>query len=149
MDIDFIPEPAVKRKFSRQLLVDSLSLFSIDEQVDIEKTIVKRLSTILSGTLYFEALGGKKQVLRSGQELRFDYSAGEIRTITLEDGSIHLAFHGNVRGMSTGSSNNRISLMPTYLEWLSARHGLSLLWGTTLYLFGLLYGVWKWWKATS
>jgi len=149
IDIDLILLPAVKGKFSRQLHVDSLSLFSIEEQVDIERTIVRRLSSILSGTLYFEALGGKEQVLRSGQELSFKHSAGEIRTIVLKDGHIDLSFHGNVRGMTTGSNNNRTSLMPTYLEWLRARHGLSLLWGTTLYLFGLIYGVWRWWKATS
>jgi hypothetical protein len=147
IDIDLILSPAVKGKFSRQLLVDSLSLFSIEEQVDIEKTVVKRLSSILSGTLYFEELGGKKQLLRSGQELHFDYSTGEIRTITLKDGNIVLAFHGNVRGMATGSSNNRISLMPTYLEWLSARHGLSLLWGTTLYFFGLITSILNWWRT--
>jgi hypothetical protein len=147
IDIDLIPVPAIKGKFSKQLLVDSLSLFSIEEQIDIEKTIVKRLSSILSGALYFEELGGKKHLLRSGQELRFDYSTGEIRTITLKDGNIDLAFHGNVQGMTTGSNNNQISLMPTYLEWLSARHGLSLLWGTTLYFFGLITSILNWWRA--
>jgi hypothetical protein len=35
--------------------------------------------------------------------------------------------------------------MPTYLEWLRARHGLSLLWGTTLYLFGVIVGALRWW----
>jgi hypothetical protein len=36
--------------------------------------------------------------------------------------------------------------MPTWLEWLRARHGLSLLWGTALYLFGLAVGVLRWWR---
>ena len=35
--------------------------------------------------------------------------------------------------------------MPTYLAWLKARHGLYLLWGTTLYLFGLIASLLRWW----
>jgi hypothetical protein len=46
--------------------------------------------------------------------------------------------------METGSEDSPRSLMPTWLEWLKARHGLSLLWGTTLYLFGLVLGVARW-----
>jgi hypothetical protein len=48
-------------------------------------------------------------------------------------------------GMTTGSGEGRRTLMPTYLEWMRARHGVSLLWGTTLYLFGLIAGALRWW----
>jgi hypothetical protein len=63
--------------------------------------------------------------------------------IRVEGEHLSLNFHGWVRGMRTESEN----LMPTWLEWLRARHGLSLFWGTAVYLFGLgLAGV-KWVKG--
>jgi hypothetical protein len=33
------------------------------------------------------------------------------------------------------------------LEWLRARHGLTLLWGTTAYVFGLATAVVRWFKV--
>jgi len=114
-----------------------------------EKTVVRRISTVLSGILYFQSLAGKEYHLRHGQEIRFKSCEGEIRTLELKDDRIALAFHGRVKGMTTGSDENRISLMPTYLEWLSARHALSLLWGTTLYIFGLILTVMRWWRTPS
>ena len=93
----------------------------------------------------FEELAGRELHLRSGEGLRFGSSHGEVRTLELRDGHIALTFHGYVRGMTTGGAENRRSLMPTYLEWLSAQHGLSLLWGTTLYLFGLVIGLLRNW----
>jgi hypothetical protein len=149
LDMNF--QTGVKSIFPRLLQADSLSLFNIDEHVNADNTntIVRHVSTVLSGTLYFESLGGKEKRLRPGQEIRFESSKGEIRTIDIKDDHIAFAFHGSVRGMTTGGDKNRISLMPTYLEWLSARHGLSLLWGTTLYFFGLIASVLNWWRAKS
>lgn len=147
LDMNFLT--GTKNIFPMQLQADSLSLFNIDEHVNADNTntIVRQVSTVLSGTLYFESLGGKEKRLRPGQEIRFESSKGEIRTLNLKDDHIAFAFHGSVTGMTTGSDKNRISLMPTYLEWLSARHGLSLLWGTTLYFFGLILGILNWWRA--
>jgi hypothetical protein len=147
LDMNFITD--TKGIFSRQIPADSLSLFNVDEHVSGDNTIVRHLSTILSGTLYFESLGGKEKKLRPGQEIRFESSTGIIRTLELKDDHIAFGFHGSVRGMTTGGDKNPVSLMPTYLEWLSARHGLSLLWGTTLYLFGIILGVMRWWKTSS
>jgi hypothetical protein len=149
IDLDINLLKGAKNTFSRQLLADSLSFFHVDEHVNAEQTIVRRISTVLSGMLYFESLGGKEYRLRPGQELRFQFSDGEIRTLELKDDRIAFEFHGQVKGMTTGSDKSQISLMPTYLEWLSARHGLSLLWGTTLYIFGLILSVVRWWKTPS
>jgi len=137
-----------KKIFSIQIPVDSLSLFNVDEHTGSDNKIVRHLSTILSGTLYFESLGGKEKKLRFGQEIRFESSKGIIRTLDLKDDHIAFAFHGSVEGMTTGGDNNPVSLMPTYYEWLSSRHGLSLLWGTTLYLFGIILGVLRWWRTS-
>jgi hypothetical protein len=51
--------------------------------------------------------------------------------------------------MVTGSADNPQNLMPTWLEWLKAQHGLSLLWGSTFYLFGLALTVSRWFKGPS
>jgi hypothetical protein len=143
------PETLPPGKFFTPLVANDLAFSRIDEFTDTEHTVVRRVSTILSGRLYLEALNGKEYSLRPGEGIRFKASTGEIRTIALQDDHIALKFHGDVRGMSTGSEENRRSLMPTYLEWLRARHGLTLLWGTTLYLFGFIAGVLRWgriWK---
>jgi hypothetical protein len=131
--------------FSSQLSVSNLSLFHIDEFLDTDRTVIRRASTILSGTLYFAALNDQERKLRPGEMLHFVQSQGEFRTLRLQDDYIDLKFHGRVRGMGVGSGENRQSLMPTWLEWLRARHGLSLLWGTTLYLLGLIAAVLRWW----
>jgi hypothetical protein len=39
--------------------------------------------------------------------------------------------------------------MPTWLDWLKARRGLYLLWGTAIYVFGLIAGVLRWLKVSG
>ncbi len=135
-----------KGVFSSQLSANDLLLFRIKEFLDAEHTVVRRMSTVLSGTMYLEELNGREHTLRPGEDIQFEQSRGEIRTLRLHDDHFALKFHGRVRGMSIGSGENRRSLMPIYLEWLRARHGLSLFWGTTLYLFSLIITVLKWWR---
>jgi hypothetical protein len=144
LDLEF-PAGLKTYSFSPQDVAESLSFTRVDEHSDAEYTLVRRISTVLSGSLFFEALAGRELHLRAGEGLRFQWSHGEIRTLELRDGHIALTFHGEVRGMTTGAGENRRSLMPTYLEWLSSQHGLSLLWGTALYLFGLVIGVLRNW----
>jgi hypothetical protein len=146
-DVDFalaFPSTPVT-PFSPQLSVHGLSLSRIDQFIDADQSLVRRISTILSGTLLLESLNGEERKLRPGEELRFEESHGEIRQLRLEDNQIGVRYHGRVRGMTTGSGEGHRSLMPTYLEWMRARHGVSLLWGTTLYLFGLIAGALRWW----
>jgi len=143
LDLTFSGMP--QSPFSPQLQVQDLSFARIDQFLGPDRTLLKRLSTILSGTLYFESLNGQERRLRPGEELRFERSNGEIRTLELADNHISLKFHGRVSGMTTGAGEGQRSLMPTYLEWLWARHGLSLLWATSLYFFGLIAGALRWW----
>jgi hypothetical protein len=56
-------------------------------------------------------------------------------------------FRGTTRGIRSGWSDRPANLMPTYLDWLQAHHGLSLLWGTTLYLFGVAATILRWWRV--
>ena len=128
-----------------QLSVRALSFSRVDQFAESGRSLVRRVSTILSGTLFLESLDGEKRQIRTGEELQFEESNGEIRTVRLEDSQISVRYHGRVRGMTTGSGEGHRSLMPTYLEWMRARHGLTLFWGSTLYLSGLIAGVLRWW----
>jgi hypothetical protein len=147
LNVTFLKES--KNAFSHLVVIDSLALFALDQYLDVHQTILRHVSTITSGTLYFQSLGGKEHRLRAGEAISFKASKGEIRTLELDGDQIAFSFHGRVSGMTTGGEENRISLMPTYLEWLKARHGLSLLWGTTLYLFGLILTIVRWWRTPS
>jgi hypothetical protein len=134
-----------RNTFSRQFSTNHLSLFRIEQYNELERTLVRRLSSIKAGTLYFESLNGRSLPLRSGQALDIEVVQGFIRTLELLDDGISLSFHGYVKQIKSGYGEHPRNLMPTYLEWLHARHGLSLLWGSTLYLFGLVVGALRWW----
>lgn len=135
--------------FSPQLAIGSLNLYRVDQLINSDFTSVRRVSTVIQGDLYLEELNGMRRELRAGDGLQFEQSRGILRTIQLQDNVIRVRFHGHVIGMSTGSGETRIDLMPSYLEWLRARHGLGLLWGTTMYLFTLVVGILRWWRLTS
>jgi hypothetical protein len=145
VDLDLTFPETNKSAFSSQLSARDLSLFHIDEFQNSEQTLVRQLSTVLSGTVYLSALNDQARQLRTGEAITFEQSEGEFRTVSLLDDHIDVKFHGRVRGMTVGTGENRRSLMPTWLEWLRARHGVSLLWGSAIYIFGLIAGVLRWW----
>ena len=144
-DMDFVIPSVSARPFAPELRVEHLNLSRIDEFSQDRHTFVRRVSTILSGKVYFESLGGSERSIRSGEALQFQKSSGEFRELRLKDGEIELQFYGRVGGMTTGVGDNQRSLMPTYLDWLRARHGPILLWGSAMYLFGLITAALRWW----
>jgi hypothetical protein len=135
---------AVRMPLLSDVAVSGISLARIDEVSEPDRTLVRHRSTIVDGTLHFESLNGRERRLRPGEILEFGRAEGGVRTIQVERDHLVVQFHGRVAGMATGSGANRRSLMPSYLEWLYARRGLELLWGTALYLFGLSAGVLGW-----
>jgi hypothetical protein len=146
VDLDLMFPSGADAAFSSHISVRQLSLFRIDEFRDPTHTLVRHTSTILSGALYFASLNGQELKLRPGMGIQLVQADGEIRKLELGDRGVTVKFHGTVRGISAGSVETRRNLMPTCLEWLAARHGLSLLWGTALYFFGLLLSVLRWWR---
>lgn len=149
IDLDLVFSDSSQAILSSQLPVRDLSVMHIQEFRSSNSPTVRRLSSVLSGRLYLESLNGEEYKLRAGEALQFDRSDGEIRIFQLGNDKIAFTFEGRVRGMATGSGEGRHSLMPTWLEWLRARHGLSLLWGTAVYLFGLSAGAIRAWRASS
>lgn len=135
--------------FASQLSAQDLALVEIEEFIDSERTVVRRVSSVESGSLFFVSLGDRERKLRPGETLNFERSQGEIRTLRLLDDHIELKYHGRVRGLSTGEGESRRSLMPSWFEWLSARHSLSLLWGTALYLFGVAAAALRWFGSSA
>ena len=149
VDLDLTFPGGAKAAFSANIPVRQLSLFRVDEVRDLTQTLVRRTSTILSGALYFESLNGQELKVRPGMGIQLARADGEIRTLELGDNDLTVKFHGIVRGINAGSGETHRNLMPTCLDWLTARHGLSLLWGTALYLFGLLVSALRWWRGTQ
>jgi len=147
LDLTFLTLP--QKIALMPLPIRDLSLLRIEDRRGPEGLPVRRVSTILSGTIYFEELNGQELKLRSGETIRFEGLQGEIGSLELKDDKIVLQFRGRVRGMTAGSSDTSRSLMPTWLEWLKARRGLYLLWGTAVYLFGLIVGVLRWLRASQ
>lgn len=152
--LQFTLLPGATMAFSSQMGVADIALFQVDQLVEGTSALARKVSSLLSGVLYLESLNGKQVALRSYEELRFAGSTGVIRKLALsspggsEEGSLALHAYANVRGMTIGTQSNVRSLMPTYLEWLSARQGVALLWGSTLYLTGLLASMLRWLKIS-
>jgi len=145
LDLTFV---ALPQKISPAPLdVQELSLLRVENRRGPEGLPVRELSTVLSGSIYLEELNGEEHKLRSGEAIRMKATSGQVDVLELSDEQIHLRFHGDVEGMTAGASNVGRSLMPTWLEWLKARRGLFLLWGTAIYLYGLIGGVMRWIKA--
>ena len=146
LDLDFtLPagSPALRWE---QLAADGLELYAVEDERAAGRPRARTMSTLLTGSLYFESLGGDERKLRAGELIRFDEARGAIRTLQLGEQGIVLTFQGVVRGMRSGGGERPRTLMPTLLEWLRQREGLSLLWGTALYLFGVAMTVRRWWR---
>ena len=135
---------STKLKFYSKIDVLSLNFSSLEHFADINRTIYRDVSSIMNGSLYYEALKGHRRVLRAGEPIQFDQSEGFIRELRLDADRISLKFHGHVKGMATGTMENPIDLMPTWLEYLRTNHILAILWGSTVSLFSLALVVLKW-----
>ena len=88
VDIDLTLADISHAAFVPQLQASDLSFSRIDEFHAEDQTLVRRLSTILSGTVYFEALNGLAYQLRPGAALGFERIEGLIRTLELHEDQI-------------------------------------------------------------
>ena len=146
VDMELAPLSAGELSVAPGLTITGLSMMRIDEVSEGDKVTVRPASTLQSGSVFLEELGGREVQLRRHEGLRFTAAHGEIRSIGLKDGELTVNFHGQVRGMASGSLEHPRNLMPTWLEWLRANEPLSLLWAAAIYLFGAATAVRQWWK---
>jgi hypothetical protein len=149
VDLDLAPLNAGAGLLAPGLDVTELGLMRIDEVTEGDRTAVRAVSTVQSGSVYLEELGGRELRLRAHEGLRFDLARGEVRSIGVKDGALALNFHGRVRGMASGPLDHPRNLMPRWLDWLRENQPLSLLWGSAVYLFGLSTAVRQWWKKSD
>ena len=146
VDLDIVAlNPAVS-PLAPSLAISTLALVRIDEVSQGGRSVVRRVSTLHSGSVFFDELAGRELRLRAREALRFGEARGEIRAVRFSDGRLIVNFHGRVRGMASDSLEHPRDLMPSWLEWLCANQPLALLWGAALYLFGLRTTLWQWWK---
>ena len=149
VNLDLAPQRADATLFAPGLTITDMTVMRIDEVHEGDQTVVRAASTIRSGSVYLEELGGRELRLRANEGLRFAEAFGEIRSIARQGGGLALNFHGRVRGMVCGPLEHPRNLMPRWLDWLRANQPLSLLWGSALYLFGLSTAVRQWWKKND
>lgn len=146
---------ALPVRFGRQIEFENLRLYAI-ERFQISGTAVdRRRSSLLSGTLYLDALNAKAVALRPFEDLSFGSSKGYIRALSIPVDSksaseeLHLQAHATVQKMKLGSGANERSQMPGWLEVLAAQTGIALLWASVIYVFGIIYAVLRWFKVTN
>ena len=142
-ELEFIFLNKEQNPFVQHLPLQTISMSSVEQFNDGDRVSARKISSVISGVLYFESLDGRERKLRQGETLEIQPAMGVLERIGVADGKIVLEFHGTVTSIKTGD-DSRTDLMPTCLEWLQARHGLSLMWGTGIYLFGLVMGGLRW-----
>lgn len=149
VDLDLVALNPSVSPLAPSLSISALALVRIDEVSQGGRSVVRRVSTLHSGSVFFGELAGRELRLRAREALRFGQARGEIRAVRFADGRLVVDFHGRVRGMASGSLDHPRDLMPSWLEWLRANQPLALLWGAALYLFGLLTTLWQWWRKNA
>jgi hypothetical protein len=146
--IDVTPNEGKPLVFGDEIEVDRLSFARV---MEVEGEVARRLSTVLGGTVFLESLGGKAYPLRRGEHLDLALESAAISSLSVTPEAIVLRATGRARALSVGSPGNapdsggNRNLMPRWLEWLTARHEIGLFWGATLYVFGLLLGILRFW----
>ena len=146
LDLDLTLAPAAQAPRWQQIEARDLQVYRVENEQDADRPLTRPVSTVLSGSLFFESVGGTERKLRPGEMLRFGGASGTFLTLDLRDDGIATTFQGDVRDLRTGAGEHPRSLMPTLLDWLRQRQGLSLLWATALYLFGVVTTFRKWWR---
>ncbi|WP_425259145.1 hypothetical protein ACPOLB_26910 [Rubrivivax sp. RP6-9] len=148
LDIQFTSTPPLQL-FALPLAVSALGLERLEAARQGGDDLVRRLSTLRSGTVRLPALGDAQRTLARGELLRLDLVDARVVQIDREGPHLALSLQGRARDIVAGTERHPRRLMPTWLEWLAAQHGLSLLWGSALYLFGLAMAVWRWWSRPT
>jgi hypothetical protein len=122
--------------FTRTIGAD-LDFSRLDHSQPYDMPLLRRISTIRSGKVFFETLGGKEHQLRALQRLDVEGARGVIRQLDLGESAINLNFVGVVSEIKTGASTRKKDLMPTLLQWVLARKTLVFLWSALVALVAL------------
>jgi hypothetical protein len=147
-NLSLTPLPSHPLQFAPQIPIQNLALIS-EERYFTDAAEVRQLSSVLTGTLYLNALNGKAIPLRPSETLAFEALSGTLRRISLDARGMQLQLTATVQGMTTGEPPNKRSLMPNELERISTSNELWLWWGSAASAFAVLMSVLRWLKVTS
>ena len=123
-----------------QLPVDRLTLARVEQY----GAGIRQVSSILTGSVFFEELNGQEHKLRPAEGVRLELANGALRTASLLPGKIALRYNGEVKGVWTSAGPNERSLMPSWLEYLRAQQPLALLLSTVVAAWALFQSLLKW-----
>jgi len=141
-------------RFADQIGFENLRLYAIEHYQTDTGPVDRRLSSVLRGTFYLDALNAKAVPLRPFEDLSLGSSTGYIRGVSVPVDSkplneeLDLQAHATVRELNLGSGANERSQMPRWLELLAAQTGITLLWAAGIYAFGIIYAVLRWYHFT-
>ena len=112
-----------------------------DERYREGQVLLRPVSTILEGALFFEEIDGKERELSPGEVLTFD--AQGALTLQFEHEVIDLSFQGQVENLRTGASESQMNLMPSLLERFTAGASWRLYAGATIFVVGMVAAVFR------
>jgi hypothetical protein len=127
------------------LHVHGFTLDQLSEHPTPGAGYARPLSALKRGAIRFTDLPGLHRTLRRRERIDIDFD-GWIDELSFAQGSLRLIASGTANRIQSASGEERQDLMPTELDWWRQRHGLSLLWGSTIYLFTLALALLRWWQ---
>ncbi len=146
--VDVTSKESKPMSFESDLEVSRLSFSRL---MEVEGEVARRLSVVQGGKVFLESLGGKAYELRQGEHLNLVLKSATVSRLSVTPETVSLRATGWAHELSVGSPGNGLdagstrNLMPRWLEWLTASHEVGLFWGATLYVFGLLLGILRFW----
>jgi hypothetical protein len=105
-----------------------------------------RGSSVLEGSIFNVALGGREAKLRPRDALEIELTSGDVRELRLEPQGLRVSFSGEARELRLGRFGGLQTLRPSYLEWLAEHHALKLAWAGAAWVFALFLGGVRWWQ---
>jgi hypothetical protein len=111
------------------------------QQAPGEPGEVSFVPTITGGTITLPEIS-RTMTLRENDYVSLRGVHGRVVEMKLEP-HIALVFHGTVTEVRLGPPGYAKTLMPTYLEYLYFNQPLAFFWSAALFLWGLLWGVWR------
>ncbi len=126
--------------------------------IDFETTEIGVANEFISLRPRSEVSSGDVEVLDTGMKhelsyleaLRLEPGSEDLilRSLKfLKSGEISLTFTGTVREIHVGSEGNPASLVPSWLEWISARRSVALLWAALGLVIAAFLSVRTWWST--
>jgi hypothetical protein len=149
VDLDLTLRDGTALVFLGRLPATDLAFSRVEEFEEPATTMVRRVSTVVSGRVAFADAPPREHRLHTGETLRLDGARGVIRALSVAEDGVHLEFHGRVHAVTTGWGDFERNITPTWVQYLQANQALSLLWGAVVSASALIVSLLRWWRAPS